>query len=445
MICMLKKKLKNIANSLPFFIGSKLSFLDYRFRLGSSYVQYKRNASIGASFDLSKFLNILRHAEVNIPFYREYYAAHGFSSSMVNSVNDIKLVPLVDKSILQKYSLSDRSFSQLPGVRSNTGGTSGSPLEFILDSNCYAREWAHMHTIWETLGYTSKSIKLTFRGNNIGSKPLKYFFNQNEFQVNAYAKLDDVFDALDKLLKSQSVQFLHGYPSYIYQFISDLEKLRPELLTSLRSTVKGIFLSSEFPMPYQRVYIENMLNAKTISWYGHSEMAILAFEKNEKYCYENFSSYGMAESVLIDGKHHLVSTSLDNYACPLIRYDTGDIIRPVSEVDGLLCSFMIDEGRVGDFVIDSSGRKITLTGLFFGRHHDAFGYLKFVQVYQSKPGYLDVFLVSDFPLQSLISKFDFHGVDLKFSFHIRSSPVRTRIGKVSILLKDFYEASYSNT
>ena len=39
------------------------------------------------------------------------------------------------------------------GMKINTGGTSGQPLEFYLDHQAFAREWAHMHHLWQAHGY----------------------------------------------------------------------------------------------------------------------------------------------------------------------------------------------------------------------------------------------------------------------------------------------------
>ena len=41
----------------------------------------------------------------------------------------------------------------------NTGGTTGAPFCFYIDKNAFAREWAHMHYIWELKGYNYKDLK----------------------------------------------------------------------------------------------------------------------------------------------------------------------------------------------------------------------------------------------------------------------------------------------
>ncbi len=439
------KKIKNLVNNLPAPLGTKLAFVDYKYRLGSSYRNYKMASILQGHDCYNKFFSLVKHAQQNVDFYRDFYNANGFHYSMLKTISDIKLVPVVKKSDLQKYPLSGRCSSKFRGIISNTGGTTGQPLDFKLDNGSFAREWAHMHTIWETLGYEPSSLKLTLRGKNLGNEPIKYFFNQNEFQINAYCDFKEVLIALEKILSKYKIQYVHGYPSAIYEFMSNLAADNDPLLQKLKANLKGVFLGSEYPAPHYRNAIEQILSVPTMSWYGHSEMAVLAYEKNEKYVYVPFASYGLAEAVEIDGHQHLVATSLDNYVCPLIRYDTGDLIEPVKVNRGILEAFKISEGRLGEFIVDGRGRQISLTALIFGRHHDIFGYARFVQIFQPNVGKIDVFVVTDLEISEIEGKFDFSNVDIEVCFYKRSTPMKTKLGKVPLLLKDFYETSNSNS
>jgi len=437
--------IKNLVNELPPSIGTKLAFVDYKYRLGAIYDLY-RDASLRQGLDgFSAFVALVRHAQNNVIFYRDFYRLHGFDSSMLKTKSDIKLVPVINKAVLQTYSLEDRCLPKSKGIKSNTGGTTGQPLDFKLDAASYAREWAHIHTIWDKLGYRPSAIKLTLRGKNLGGIPVKYCFNQNEFQVNAYCDFERVMSSLSDILNRYKIEYLHGYPSAVYEFLLSLNTQNIDLLARLKHNLKGVFLGSEYPAPHYRSCIERLVEVPTLSWYGHSEMAVLAYERSEQYLYEPFASYGLAEAVNIDGHTHLVATSLDNYVCPLIRYDTGDLIEPVEELDGVLRSFKISEGRLGEFVVDQRGRKISLTALIFGRHHDIFGFAKFVQVFQPVDGRIDVFVVTDLNISDIEGKFDFSNVLIDICYHKRSIPKKTRLGKVPLLLKDFYETSNSNS
>ena len=54
--------------------------------------------------------------------------------------------------------------------------------------------------------------------------------------------------------------------------------------------------------------------------------------------------------------------------------------------------FKIEQGRIGDFILDQNNFKIPLTGLLFGRHHKLFNHTTSIQIKQIKPGYAEIFM-----------------------------------------------------
>ena len=434
----IKKLLKNIVSYVPPSIGVSLAHIDYKYRLGKRYSFYKNDAlnSVNESMLFQSIYSLVRSSEKNILFYREYYKKNNFTYTDLKSFKDLAMIPIVTKSDLQNYEFKERVLDINKGIVTNTGGTSGQPLKLLLDNNAHAREWAHMHTIWGKLGYKISSIKLTLRGMNLGTKPLNYNFIHNEFQVNAYCDFERVIESLDKVLNSYVIEYLHGYPSSIYEFIKQLGERNNIVLEKLKTNLKGVFFGSEYPAPIYRTYVEEVLKVPTISWYGHTEMAVLAYEKEQPFVYHPFQSYGFTEAVDIEGKQHLIGTTIHNKIGPLIRYDTGDIIEPLSYKNGLLDSFKVSEGRVGEFVTDKNGRNISLTALIFGRHHEIFSKADFIQVSQKTPGKLIVYVTSTDINLNCESLFDTEGIDMDVKFKILKKPFKTKAGKVLLLIKN---------
>ncbi|MFV0276708.1 MAG: hypothetical protein ACK5HY_05915, partial [Parahaliea sp.] len=135
------------------------------------------------------------------------------------------------------------------------------------------------------------------------------------------------------------------------------------------------------------------------------------------------------------GAARLVGTSFDNVAHPFIRYDTGDLVSPRGHNGGAL-SFRIREGRIGDFVQGKDGRKIALTALLFGRHHDAFALLQHLQVRQDEPGKITLLLVpmKDVAHSRLIEGFDLADAKIDWRIKIITEPIRTGAGKAPLLI-----------
>ncbi len=433
----MKNTIKSAIQGLPASIGCQLAFINFKYRLGNAYTRNKAAAEtdLNKGEVFQKLFEMVKYSQDNIPFYQTFYQKKGFHYSQLNSLDDVTKIPVLTKEDLQKVAFEKRISNLQIGTVTNTGGTSGQPLKLLMDDEAHAREWGHMHTIWNRLGYKTNCLKLTLRGMNLGDKPLIYNFIHNEFQVNAYCKFELVAKALDKKLKRYNIEFLHGYPSGIYEFLKQLEASYPKTLNKLKANLKGVFFGSEFPAPIYRDHIESLLNVPTISWYGHTEMAVLAHEKETPFVYYPFQSYGFTESVEIDGKQHLVGTTLHNKVGPLIRYDTGDIIEPLTYKGGMLESFEISEGRVGEFVCDVNGRNISLTALIFGRHHEIFTVADFIQVKQPTQGELTIYVTSSNQHLNCASLFDAKGMNMNITFEVIASPFKTPAGKIPLIVK----------
>jgi len=380
--------------------------------------------------------SLLHFAIENVDFYRQFYRSKGFSIEDFCSIEDWERVPVVTKAILQEVPLEARCAGGKKGMRINTGGTSGQPLEFYIDNHAFAREWAHMHHIWKAQGYRPQHLKLTFRGKHFDrAKPLRYNAVHNEYVVNSNCPMVQVLDAVMSLPRGTVIRWLHGYPSLVAEFAQVLAQQPPKVAAGFRSRLFGVLLGSEYPAPVYRTVIEKALSTNIVSWYGHSEMAVLARETSLG-VYESLPTYGYAEGIPTgDGQaHRLVCTSLHNRVHPFIRYDTGDLIEPVSAHYGSL-AFRISEGRVGDFILDRQGNRHSLTAVIFGRHHEAFEMLQHLQVRDEGAGRVALIVTPRHPSIdpcSLMQGFDLNDLDVDWRLEVVDAPIRTKAGKIRL-------------
>lgn len=439
----MKVKLKEFIQKNSRFL-KLFKYIPFKYRLGKyykvhcdlidSYQEYIKADK--ERFHFEKLREILNYAYDNNNFYKEFYDKNNFHPSMFRSLNDFKKIPIVTKEDLKSFPLSERTKKESGDFLVNTGGTSGEPLAFFLDKHAFAREWAYMHNIWGRLNYRPTDLKLTFRGKKNKFSALEYNVIHNEYVVDAYLPFSDIVQEIKKTIRNEKIKYIHGYPSSIYEFCRYCLEEGIDVYALFQGEVKGIFLGSEFPLPKFRELIEKSFKAPTISWYGHSEMAVLAYEKNKEFEYSPFQTYGFAESVPLENNNNrLVATSYYNKSSPFIRYDTGDLIKDETYDGQILETFKISSGRIGDFIEDGSGKLISLTALIFGRHHTAFEVADFLQVYQSKPGHIIIYLTSREDIS--VSMFDFNGVNISFEIKILESPFKTKAGKVPLKLNKF--------
>lgn len=438
----LKKNLKNIPPGMGRFINR----LPYQYRPGIGKIYRQRVKEITSyeafsaeekqSFIFQRMKGIVEFAYQNVPAYKIYYDREGFRPEELRSFEDLQKIPLTSKSILNKYPLEERSFPKHGRYIVNTGGSSGTPFGFYIEPNSMGHEWAHMHTIWNKLGYKVSDFKLGFGGRSNIRDYVDYDPVRNTFGLDLYSDYKNVSQKLKKILRTHTVKYLHGYPSSIYDFAVFCKEQDKELQDLLSTQLKGAFMGSEFPHPHYREVIENVFGINTISWYGHTERSVLAYEKNQKFVYEPFQTYGYTEVVNKNGIDELVATSYYNQASPLIRYNTSDeVTQPVIE-NGILQSFQMKGGRSGEVVIDRDGKRINLTGLIFGRHHEIFNYSKFIQVKQIEPGIIEIHYVADsIPENEAVKLFDTNNINMDISFVKENEPVRTISGKINLLIR----------
>ncbi|MBY8108412.1 hypothetical protein KW456_14870 [Vibrio fluvialis] len=436
----MKIKIKEIVQKNSKYLKF-LKYVPFKFRLGKHYkihcdliIEYQKYSnSEKERFHFEKLSEIVNYVYHNNEFYRQFYDKNNFHPSMFRTLNDFNKVPIVTKEDLKLYSIFERSEKRAGDLLVNTGGTSGEPLAFYLDKYAFAREWAYMHEIWGKLSYSPTDLKLTFRGKKNKFSALEYNVIHNEYVVDAYLPFDDVITEIKNLVKVEKIKYIHGYPSSIYEFCRHCLKENIDVCSLFNGEVKGVFLGSEFPLPKFRNLIETSFKAPSISWYGHSEMAVLAYEKNLSFVYSPFQTYGFVESAPFESDNNkLIATSYYNKSSPFIRYDTGDLIKDEVFNNKILESFKISSGRNGDFIEDASGKLISLTALIFGRHHAAFENADFIQVYQSKPGHITIYLTSRDDIS--VSMFDFNGVNISFEIIMLESPFKTKAGKVPLKL-----------
>ena len=430
MIC----NLKTIIEKLPYCVGRLLAQVPFSWRLGNKYGQMRKEccrveegeAMFKEQYAIEQFRKVFEYAREVFPCYRKLYEKAGVWGLEIKTLMDIAKIPTIDKTWARTH------FKEFHGAyRLNTGGSSGEPTAFWMDKNCWAREWAHMHTIWERLGYKYTDLKLAIRGKNLGRRPFAYNPVHNEYIINTYLNVKDYASKLEWLFAKRDVKWFHGYPSSIYQFILECEgAFGKERVRRLFKGVRGLLLSSEFPLPYMKEKFSEY-ELKWISWYGHTEMCVLAYDNDCSNRYRPFATYGLAE--VVDG--HLIGTSFHNFDMPLIRYDTGDLVEATRvSSSGLVEEFAIKEGRSGDFIEDKHWKKIPLTALIFGRHHKAFDVADYVQIGQTEPGKATLYVtMRDGALVGDIGKlFDFTNVDIDFEFKVVEKPVRTALGKLKL-------------
>ena len=324
--------------------------------------------------DLEKYQNkklklLIKHAYENVPYYHRIFREKGLTPDDIKSKDDlIKLPYLTKDDIRNNFSdliAKNYRINQLQSV--HTSGTTGSPLEFYWDQNVQVMENAFIRRHWKWAGFGLNDMRITLRGNVIvpPSQKKKPFWRYNipEKQVFFSAfhmNSETLGDYVDKI-KNLSPKAVQGYPSTVYT----LAKYMSE--NGIVIPVGAVFTSSEPMYAIQREVIENQFQCKVFDLYGLSERTVAAGQCSEGN-YHIFSEYGIMElskddEIVSDNEFgEIISTGLNNYGMPLIRYKTGDSTKFKDEACDCgrhLPRMEPVETKLDDVIIDQNGNVLS--------------------------------------------------------------------------------------
>lgn len=442
---MLSRVINMIGNRLPEFLSRQVARFPFSYRYGKTYTYFNQlaieydgweDAKI-ESYSIENFNRIFQYAK-KIDFYKEKYKKSGVFDLEIKTLADIKKIPMLTREeIRDNLNLFKGKYLE------KTGGSSGNPLKVYLDTEIWSREWAHYHHIWSKIDYNYTDVKCVFKRENARDSFIRYSFDHNEYIVNTYnIKQENIEDFCD-LIEKRKIQYFHGYPSSIYDFLRKIDAMLSEKQRQIiKNSIKCCFFSSEMLLPSAIKYVKDYWGFSFIVCYGHTEACVLASSDVNTLTYTPKHTYGYVE----EENSMLLGTSFHNYDMPLIRYRTDDLIESYKNKNGLLKSFKIKKGRKLDFFYDRKGLKVYYLDLFYETEGEIFKYIHYLQFFQQKEGETTLFLTKkdteDINVSLLL---DLEKYDVEFKVRFIDEPMRTSIGKVpfkltkDLIIKNGYE------
>ncbi len=338
--------LQDLYNNSPYFIQRLLLNLHaakiHKERYGNKFkhvfsnlekTQYFSQDQI-IEYQTNKFLSIVKHAYKTVPYYKKLFNLHGIKLTDIQSLEDAKIIPLLTKNDIKNNfnDLISSKFTKKELVMGGTSGTTGTPLKVLWDKNTctYTNAVDWRQKSWAGVSYGDKIAQLLGRPIVSTKRKKKPFWQMdhihNQLWMSSFHLSDEnITHYVDKLSSYKPVA-IEGYPSTLYILSEYLNR------NNLVLPMKAAFSSSETLLPFQKKEIMKAFSCNLFDFYGLAERVVFATEcefHDGKHL--NFE-YGYTEIVDDAGhkvengeKGYLVSTSLQNYGMPIIRYKTTDI------------------------------------------------------------------------------------------------------------------------
>lgn len=350
------------------------------YRSGARYQQYARLLSASyeyspdalATYQNTRLQEMVRHCYENVPYYRETFQKLGLTPQDIQTREDLKKLPLIDKKIVQadiQRFVSKKHFNVLCNV-GKTSGSTGMPGKFIRDFDSINFENACVWRYWQNAGDSGKR-RISLRGDIIvpSAQEEPPFWRYNpanlELQMSSYhLSRRNSIHYIQKIMEFQPKVLFAG-PSMAHVLAKFFR------LHNVPYQFDAIFTSSESLEPEVRRYIEDVFQCPISDWYGQAER-VAAIGQCKSGNYHIQEDYSIVELLpgQDEGSFELVGTQIHNYAMPLLRYRTQDFVYLKPETSTMQeqctcgCSFRtIDRilGRAYGYLLTPEGYHIAIT------------------------------------------------------------------------------------
>ncbi|WP_286270969.1 phenylacetate--CoA ligase family protein [Thalassotalea hakodatensis] len=310
--------------------------------------------------------SFLKTAVEQVPYYRQLFKRLGLSAQDIKSKADLTKLPFLDKPVIREHFEQLKADNAGPVSPFTTGGSSGTPLTFLLSnervSHDVAEKWRA--TRWWGVDIGDKEIVAWGSPIELGAQDKVRLFRDKLFRstlVPAFDMNDTKLLNFIDTIKAEKPKMLFGYPS-VFSLIAKTAQKHNIRVDNLG--IEVVFVTSERLYPYQRETIETTFGAPVANGYGGRDAGFIAHQ-----CPDG-KMHLSAEDIVVeiidregnpvpDGeKGEIVVTHMATSDFPFIRYRTGDVAaidpEPCSCGRGLPCLMDI-EGRTTDFVIAQDG------------------------------------------------------------------------------------------
>ena len=323
------------------------------------------------ALQLLRLRKLLEHAHDNCPFYARRMDESGFAPNDIRSLNELSKIPALTKREIQDHGkeIEAKGFAAKKRTRNQTGGSTGSPLQFFVDRERLDSRMAstHRHNLWA--GMRPGDWQVTLWGSRLD-------------QGSPETSWDHVRNKL--LYRTVTLNTSRISEADWSRFLTDVRRIKPRVMVAYTQAavlfarylrqhkiqdiqIDSIITTAEMLLPGQREFLELVLKGKVFNRYGCREVSVIASE-----CEFHRGMHINSEALFVeiepdlgspDKSGRILVTDLLNYSMPLIRYEIGDVGKWKEDQNcpcGRHLPLLADvQGRTTDFLVLSGGRQIS--------------------------------------------------------------------------------------
>lgn len=277
---------------------------------------------------------VVSRAFANCPYYRDDWRQRGIDPQNLQTPDAFHQWPIIDRQAIRDNHL--RMLTRVPGMKliaKSTGGSTGVPLHFHLNTDSNDRRMAAAHRGYGWAGAPLGTKQLYLWGVPLGERSRWKHWKDSLYNrlyrrlvLNSFELGDEHVTRFLQELNRYRPDAIVAYTNPLYVFARFLEQHRLKPFSP-----QSVLVGAEKLFPFQRELIEKVFKAPVFETYGSREFMLIGAE-----CDRHEGLHLTMENLLVevldddgrptpDGEEgNIVITDLHNHGMPFIRYRIGD-------------------------------------------------------------------------------------------------------------------------
>jgi phenylacetate-CoA ligase len=283
-----------------------------------------------------KFRRIFEYARQNSKFYKEYYGDNGVMDLKIENYEDIKKVPLINKTLLRQYITRDIMTCDIDLSTNihSTSGSTGEPFKIAYDK--FEDYSSHVRLTKALMGKGYNPFRKGLLLSRYG--PEHMFEVENDIKKIGFLQTKlglfsreviSIFDPVESIIqKLEKIKpfIVWSTPSIIELVALELKK------NNRRLNIPLVLLMAETISPKFVKLFRERIGFNFIDQYGCMEAPSIGYGINQTETKKIFSNSVLVEvineRIMADDKvGDIVITNLINRTMPFIRFDLGDYVK----------------------------------------------------------------------------------------------------------------------
>jgi phenylacetate-CoA ligase len=324
------------------------------------------------AYQRGRLRQTIRHAYREVPYYRRLFDEAGLRPDDIREATDLRRLPTLSRDVVRtrQEDLRARDVRRYRPVPCTTSGTTGEPLQFLLDRDSNVLEFVYYWRHWAWAGYrlgdAFADLGATFfmKRPALHEAPVHWQSALRRLNLNAMLLSRRPVAAMADAIRLRRPQFIKGLPSSLFCFARCLEE------ASIRDlSFRAVFSQGDLLLSAHREALSTAFGCPVLDSFGHMERTVAICQCPDGGYHVN-SDYGVLEVVdgtatgTRAGTGRVVGTSLFNLAMPLLRYELSDVIELFEEPRSCPCGRTLPLvkgvlGRARDILVAPDGRYVT--------------------------------------------------------------------------------------